>query len=64
MGIRTREEIRKILLELPAGNLAEIWASALGNKKAIMVEEIMQYSDEDISKGLQDAMHWDFQIKG
>jgi len=63
MADMTREKLRAILLEQTESDLQRIWAAALGNNKTLLVDEILQYGDHDITQALRKYMNWDFHVK-
>lgn len=59
----TREKLRAILLEQTVSDLQRIWTAALGHNRALLVDEILQYGDHEITHALRSCMNWDFHVK-
>jgi hypothetical protein len=58
-----RQKLRAILLDQTTSELQRIWADTLENRRELMVDEIMQYGDFELTQALR-RHNWDFHVKG
>jgi len=57
-----RQKLRAILQEQTTGCIKDIWANTLNNDKDLMIDELLQLGDYELTQALR-RYNWDFHIK-
>lgn len=60
----SREKLKIILLEQTSSDLLKILFASLGNNKDLLVGEILDMGDYELTQALRSCMNWDFHVKG